>query len=190
MRQSHHELTSNQGEGGASIALRRSILILLVFTVVGPAVGYEISWLVAARFSLEGLVTGAALSLLGLPIMVAYLIGLPPALSAGATAVIALRFGSAGVYVLVPSVAGGAACLILPWLTEGSHGARIVWPLVFVGVASGLICALLTLRLAGLSLWAERPRWMVQLHAGDVLLGVLILGMVVIAATLLAPALA
>lgn len=174
--------------------------ILATFALAGPPIGYLLFCAISSRSAFGGPVFGVALALAlhGIPFLLAYLLGLVPAVATGLAAAVATRLRRAWVYLLVSGLAGAATTTT--WAVtmsqvglNRSHEslgqvARITTPL---GLLAGLACGAITLRWTGdsLSLWRERPQFLKTLHAGEVMLGVLICGMAIMIATLLVPAL-
>ena len=120
-----------------------SILAIVgVFLAAGPLIG-------------SFLITGGAVIFLtvafgGLPILFVYLMGGVPAAVTGLCSGLAARAGRVWLYLATATVAGGAvsALSLGPKLILDAAGGRMG----MAGAVAGLICALLTLRLAGLSL--------------------------------------
>lgn len=120
-----------------------SILAIVgVFLAAGPLIG-------------SILITGGGVLFLtfgfgGLPILFVYLLGGVPAAVTGLCSGLAARAGKVWLYLATATLAGAAvsALSLDPKLTLDAAGGRMG----MAGAVAGLICALLTLRLAGLSL--------------------------------------
>ncbi|WP_201216976.1 hypothetical protein [Brevundimonas sp. UBA7534] len=101
------------------------------------------------------MITGGAVIFLtlvfgGLPILFVYLLGGVPAAVTGLCSGLAARAGKVWFYLATATIAGGAvsALSLGPKRILDATGGRMG----MAGAVAGLICALLTLRLAGLSL--------------------------------------
>jgi hypothetical protein len=175
----------------------RRLVIMALFAFVGPAIGYALlplPWGWKGVEALPGWLLVAAL-IPRLFLVPAYVIGMPPAVLAGLTAVLALRSRSGWMYLLLSILAGALASPVWTWVfffavNQTNSAAPMYVTVALIGGLSAAICSLLTLRVAQLEL--PRPVWLNplwRLRAGDVLLAVVICLSIWMAVELLLPAL-
>lgn len=118
------------------------VVTTAVFVAVGPLVGLV--------FFLGPAALLVSIMFAGLPIIFAYVIGLPAAAVAGLAAGLAARSGRLWIFGLTAIVVGGLSPLILPGMS-GQPGTTLL-KLVWTGAAAAAVCALLTFHIAGLRL--------------------------------------
>lgn len=119
------------------------------------------------------------------PVIFSYIIGGLAALAAGCAAAFAARFGRVWIYLAAPAIVGAAVAVLHVFVFSARPVmTRSMVLLIAASVLSSLICSVLTVRLAGLTLPSMArviPPGLRGLHAGYVLLivlGMLSLGLV------------